>query len=141
VAFSQAALDTITQTCKGTTLAQPQQLIVYTHIYSDTQLATANNLLRQFGTFGLTTPGIENVSTTAAHKGRRQLTGWSKPVFLYSSYNDQAQACARSLASWLGAQPGFESATPSAIALPMRLHGDPNVIEFWIPEPGKPSSP
>jgi hypothetical protein len=141
VAFTQTALDTIAQTCKGTALAQPQQLIVYTHIYSDTQLATANHLLRQFGTFGLATPPIENVSTTAARKGRRQLTGWSKPVFLYSSYNDQAQTCARSLASWLGAQPGFGNATPSAIALPMRLHGDPNVIEFWIPEPGNPASP
>jgi hypothetical protein len=138
---SQAALDTITQACKGTALAQPQQLIVYTHIYSNTQLETATNLLQQFGKFGLTTPSIENVSTTAARKGRGALAAWNKPVFLYSSYNDQAQTCARSLASWLGAQEGFQNATPTAIPLHMRLHGDPNVIEFWIPAPGNPPSP
>ena len=138
---AQVAPDTISQNCKGTTLAQPQQLIVYTHVYSNTQVVTATNLLRQFGKFGLTTPSLENVSTTAAHNGRAELAGWSKPVFLYSSYNEQAQNCARSLASWLGAQPAFKNTTPTAIPLPMRLHGDPNVIEFWIPEPANPPLP
>jgi hypothetical protein len=137
-ASTQAALDKITQVCKGAALAQPQQLIVYTHIYSGDQAETATNLLRQFGKFGLTTPDFENVSTTAKRKGRGELAGWSKPVFLYSSYNVQAQTCAQSLAGWLGAQAGFENTTPTAIPLPMRLRGNPNVIEFWIPEPGTP---
>jgi Patatin-like phospholipase len=140
-ASDQGALDAASQACKGARFAQPQQLIVYIHTYSDKQLKAATSLQGQFGKFGLTAPSVENVSAAPTRKGRGALAAWGKPVFLYSSYNDQAQACANSLAIWLGTQQGFQNAAPTAIPLHMRLHGDPNVIEFWIPDPGSPPTP
>jgi hypothetical protein len=131
--------DTVTQACSGTAAEQPQQLSIYMQIYDESQRATASSLQRQFGTFGLGTPGIENVARTAKHAGRMHTAAWRKPVFLYSTDGVQAQACARSLASWLGTQAAFRNTTPAALPLPMRLHGNPNVIEFWIPAPVSPA--
>jgi hypothetical protein len=122
-----------TQACSGDAATQPQQLVVYTQIYSEDQRATATGLLRQIGTFGVATPGIENVSATANRAGHGAPAAWNKPVFIYSTYSEQAPACARVLARWLATQPGFQHAIPKALPLPIRLHGDSNVIEFWLP--------
>ena len=92
-------------------------------------------LMAQFGTFGLNTPGIENVTNTARRTGHRQPASWPRPVLLYNASNDQAQTCAHALAGWLGNQPGFLQMPPTPLPLPTRLHGDPKVIEFWIPAP------
>ena len=127
--LSEAAL----QTCSGASTDQPQHLTVYVQIYSEAQRAPAIGLVRQFADFGLATPGIENVVSSASRSGRGAPAAWDKPVFLYSSYNGQAALCARALATWLAAQPAFRTATPRALALPIRLHGNPDVIEFWLP--------
>lgn len=125
--------DVVSQACGATASATPGPFVVYIQIYDDSQRAMADRLMRQFGTFGLSTPGIENVANTALRAGHKQPASWPRPVLLYNAANDQAQACARSLASWLGSQPGFHQATPTALPLPTRLHGNPKVIEFWIP--------
>ncbi|MEP7184325.1 MAG: hypothetical protein ABI767_00690 [Rhodanobacter sp.] len=131
---SQAALtDTAIEACSGATTDQPQHLMVYVQIYSEKQRAPAAGLLRQFAGFGLATPGIENVVTSASRSGHSAPAAWDKPVFLYSSYSEQAPMCARALARWLAAQPAFQGWTPRALPLPIRLHGDPDVIEFWLP--------
>ncbi len=130
-----------TPACSGATVAQPQQLIVYTQIYSADQRALATVLLHQLDTFGVATPGIENVAATADRAGRGAPTAWSEPVFLYSTYSDQAPACAGALARWLAGQPGFHHAIPKALPLPIRLHGDSNVIEFWLPASAKQPPP
>ncbi|MEO6926417.1 MAG: hypothetical protein ABI129_07070 [Rhodanobacter sp.] len=130
---SEAAGIDASQACGATASATPGPFVVYIQIYDDSQRAMATRLMRQFGTFGLSTPGIENVANTALRAGHKQPASWPRPVLLYNAANDQAQACARSLASWLGSQPGFHQTTPTALPLPTRLHGNPNVIEFWIP--------
>jgi len=107
--------------------------VIYIQIYDDSQRAMASRLMAQFGTFGLNTPGIENVTHTARRAGHRQPASWPRPVLLYNASNDQAQVCASALAGWLGSQPGFLQAAPTPLPLPTRLHGDPKVIEFWIP--------
>ena len=128
-ALSAAAV----QACSGATTEQPQRLIVYVQIYSENQRAQATGLLRQLADFGLATPGIENVVSSASRSGHGAPAAWDKPVFLYSSYSEQAPMCARALARWLAAQPAFRDSTPRALPLPIRLHGDPDVIEFWLP--------
>jgi hypothetical protein len=131
---STAALsDAAMQACSGATTDQPQHLIVYVQIYSEGQRAPAAGLLRQFADFGLVTPGIENVVSSASRSGHGAPAAWDKPVFLYSSYSEQAPMCARALARWLAVQPAFRGSTLQALALPIRLHGDPDVIEFWLP--------
>jgi hypothetical protein len=109
--------------------------VVYIQIYDESQRAMASHLMSQFGAFGLSTPGIENVTNTALRARHRQPASWSRPVLLYNASNDQAQVCASALAGWLGSQPGFLQAAPTPLPLPTRLHGDPKVIEFWIPAP------
>jgi hypothetical protein len=128
-----ALTDAATQACSGAGTDQPQHLVVYTQIYAEEQRAPAAALLRQFAGFGLATPGIENVVSSASRSGHGRPAAWDKPVFLYSSYSEQAAVCARALSRWLAAQPAFRDATPRALALPIRLHGGPDVIEFWLP--------
>lgn len=128
-----ALSDAATQACSGAGTDQPQHLVLYAQIYSEEQRAPAAALLRQFAGFGLATPGIENVVSSASRSGHARPAAWDKPVFLYSSYSGQAAICARALAHWLAAQPAFQDSTPRALALPIRLHGGPDVIEFWLP--------
>ncbi|MDQ6647197.1 MAG: patatin-like phospholipase family protein, partial [Pseudomonadota bacterium] len=97
------------QACSGATTDTPQHLIVYVQIYSEEQRAAAAGLLRQLVGFGMATPGIENVVTSASRSGHGAPAAWDKPVFLYSSYSEQAPMCARALARWLAAQPAFSS--------------------------------
>lgn len=130
-----ALSDAATQACNGAGTDQPQHLAVYAQIYGEEQRAPAAALLRQFAGFGLATPGIENVVSSASRSGHDRPAAWDKPVFLYSSYSEQAAICARALSRWLAAQPGFQDSTPRALALPIRLHGGPDVIEFWLPAP------
>src|SRR5574337_452796 len=131
---SAAALtDAAMQACSCAATDQPQHLIVYAQIYNEEQRAPAAGLLRQFAGFGLATPGIENVVSSASRSGHAAPAAWDKPVFLFSSYSEQAPMCARALARWLAAQPAFRGSTPRALPLPIRLHGDPDVIEFWLP--------
>lgn len=119
--------------CGAAASATPGPFVIYIQIYDDSQNALAKKLMGQFGTFGLSTPGIENVTATALRARHRQPASWPRPVLLYSASNDQAQACASALAGWLGGQPGFLQTAPTPLPLPTRLHGDPKVIEFWIP--------
>jgi hypothetical protein len=128
-----ALANAATQACSGAGTDQPQHLAVYTQIYGEGQRAPATALLRQFAGFGLATPGIENVVSSASRSGHDRPAAWDKPVFLYSSYSEQAAICARALSRWLAAQPAFQDSTPRALALPIRLHGGPDVIEFWLP--------
>jgi hypothetical protein len=130
---TEAAGSDVSQSCGAAANATPGPFVVYIQIYDENQRALASRLMAQFGTFGLSTPGIENVATTARRAGHRQPTSWPRPVLLYNASNDQAQTCARALASWLGSQPGFLQVAPTPLPLPTRLHGDPKVIEFWIP--------
>ena len=123
----------VSQACGAAASTTPGPFVVYIQIYDEDQRAMASRLLAQFGTFGLSTPGIENVANTARKSGHRQPASWPRPVLLYNASNDQAQACARALAGWIGTQPGFLQAAPTPLPLPTRLHGDPKVIEFWIP--------
>jgi hypothetical protein len=123
----------VSQACGASASATPGPFVVYLQIYDDSQRAMAMRLMRQLGTFGLGTPGIENVTSTALKARHRQPASWSRPVLLYNASNDQAQACASALAGWLGTQPDFLQAAPTPLPLPVRLHGDPKVIEFWIP--------
>jgi len=123
----------VSQSCGAAASATPGPFVVYIQIYDEGQRAMASRLLARFGTFGLSTPGIENVANTARKSGYRQPASWPRPVLLYNASNDQAQACAHALAGWLGTQPGFLQAAPTPLPLPTRLHGDPKVIEFWIP--------
>ncbi|MEO7072207.1 MAG: patatin-like phospholipase family protein [Rhodanobacter sp.] len=132
-ADASALTDAATQACSGAGTSQPQHLVLYAQIYGEQQRAPAAGLLRQFAGFGLATPGIENVVSSAARSGHDRPAAWDKPVFLYSSYSPQAAQCARALSRWLAAQPAFHASTPRALALPIRLHGDPDVIEFWLP--------
>ncbi|MEP6899148.1 MAG: patatin-like phospholipase family protein [Rhodanobacter sp.] len=125
--------DAAVQACSGATVDQPQHLAIYAQIYAESQRAMATTLLHQFGAFGLATPGIENVTATASHSGRGAPAAWNKPVFLFSTYSEQAPACAHSLARWLATQPGFQTTTPTALPLPIRLRGNPDVIELWLP--------
>jgi len=127
----------VNQACGATASATPGPFVVYIQIYDDSQRAMASRLMAQFVTFGLNTPGIENVSNTARRAGHRQPASWPRPVLLYNASNDQAQTCAHALAGWLGSQPGFLQAPPTPLPLPTRLHGDPKVIEFWIPAPSR----
>lgn len=133
-ADTSALADAATQACSGAGADQPQHLVLYAQIYAEEQRAPAAGLLRQFAGFGLATPGIENVVSSARRSGRDRPAAWDKPVFLYSSYSEQAAVCARALSHWLAAQPAFQDATPRALALPIRLHGGPDVIEFWLPD-------
>ena len=130
---TEVAGSDVSQSCGATASATPGPFVVYIQIYDESQRALASRLMAQFGTFGLGTPGIENVANTARRTGHRQPTSWPRPVLLYNASNDQAQACARALAGWIGSQPGFLQAAPTPLPLPTRLHGDPKVIEFWIP--------
>ncbi len=123
----------VSQACGAAASATPGPFVVYIQIYDDSQRAMASRLMAQFGTFGLNTPGIENVTNTARRTGHRQPASWPRPVLLYNASNDQAQTCAHALAGWLGNQPGFLRMPPTPLPLPTRLHGDPKVIEFWIP--------
>jgi hypothetical protein len=123
----------VSQACGASASATPGPFVVYLQIYDDSQRPMAMRLLRQLGAFGLGTPGIENVSNTALKARHRQPASWSRPVLLYNASNDQAQTCASALAGWLGTQPGFLRMAPTPLPLPVRLHGDPKVIEFWIP--------
>jgi hypothetical protein len=107
--------------------------VVYIQIYDEGQRAMAGRLMARFGAFGLSTPGIENVANTARKTGHRQPASWLRPVLLYNASNDLAQACAHAMAGWLGTRPGFLQAAPTPLPLPTRLHGDPKVIEFWMP--------
>ena len=125
----------VSQACGAAASATPGPFVVYIQIYDDSQRAMASRLMAQFGTFGLNTPGIENVTNTARRTGHRQPASWPRPVLLYNASNDQAQTCAHALAGWLGNQPGFLRVPPTPLPLPTRLHGDPKVIEFWIPAP------
>ena len=128
-----ALADAAMQACSGAATNQPQHLIIYVQIYSEEQRVPATGLLRQFASFGLATPGIENVVSSAGRSGHGAPAAWDKPVFLYSSYSEQAPMCARTLARWLAGQPAFQGSTPRALPLPIRLHGNPDVIEFWLP--------
>lgn len=123
----------VSQACGSAVSATPGSFVVYIQIYDDSQRALANRLKGQFGIFGLGAPGIENVVATARRTGHRPPTSWSQPVLLYNASNGQAQACAYALAGWLAGQPGFLQAAPTALPLPTRLHGDPKVIELWMP--------
>lgn len=123
----------VTQACGDAASATPGPFVIYIQIYDESQRAMAVRLMRQFGSFGLGTPGIENVANTALRSGHRQPAAWPRPVLLYNAANDQAQACASALAGWSAGQPGFRQSAPTALPLPTRLHGDPKVIEFWIP--------
>jgi len=134
-ADTSALTDAATQACSGAGTDQPQHLAVYAQIYDEAQRAPAAGLLRQFAGFGLATPGIENVVSSASRAGHDRPAAWDKPVFLYSSYSEQAAVCARALSRWLAAQPAFQDSTPRALPLPIRLHGGPDVIEFWLPAP------
>jgi hypothetical protein len=125
-----------TRACSGAAAELPQQLVVYTQIYDESQRAPAARLLQQFAAFGVATPGIENVAATANRAGHSPPAAWTKPVLLFSSYSAEAPACARSLARWLATQPDFQGVRPSALPLPIRLHGDADTIEFWLPVPG-----
>ncbi len=132
-AATAALTNAAMQACSGATTEQPQHLIVYVQIYSEEQRAPATALARQFAGFGLATPGIENVVSSAIRSGHGAPAAWDKPVFLYSSYSEQAAVCARALVRWLAVQPAFQGSMPRALPLPIRLHGDPDVIEFWLP--------
>ncbi|MEO6800315.1 MAG: patatin-like phospholipase family protein [Rhodanobacter sp.] len=132
-AGTEVAGTDVRQACGATASATPGPFVVYIQIYDDSQRAMASHLMRQLGTFGLSIPGIENVTQTARNAGHRQPASWPRPVLLYNASNDQAQTCARALADWLGRQATFIQAAPIPLPLPTRLHGDAKVIEFWIP--------
>ncbi|MFS8136875.1 MAG: hypothetical protein ACMG50_01990 [Thermomonas sp.] len=139
--LSSAALaDASLKNCGGTLSEQPRRLVIYVQIYSEGERVQASALLREFAAFGLATPGIENVAASASRSGRGAPAAWNKPVFLYSSFSEQAPACARSLARWLHAQPLFRDVAPRALPLPIRLHGNPDVIEFWLPATAREST-
>ena len=132
------ATQAVWEACSGAAMPLPRRITLYAQIYGESQRPASSQLLARINALGLLTPGIENVSWTARRAGRQAPTGWTTPVFLYSSDNEQGQACARALAAWLTTQPGFAGVTVQALPLPIRLHGDPNVIEFWMPHVDRP---
>ena len=108
-----------------------RRFIVYTQIYDEAERAGAEALLPQLRDLGVATPGIENVTVTAASQGRTLPFQWHAPTLLYSS---AGTACASAISAWLDATRPFASAkAPQAVPFPLSIRGEPNVIELWLP--------
>ena len=131
---AEAPASTVLAACGRTKAPPPQRFVLYTQIYTEAQRKNIKPLLQELDGMGLTTAGIENVAVTATRAGRKPPIAWDRPVFLYSSYSEQGQACAQAMAIWLDAQPGFGKPEAAAMPIPVRLRGRSDVIEFWIPQ-------
>jgi hypothetical protein len=108
-----------------------RRFIVYTEIYDEAERAGAEALLPKLRDLGVATPGIENVTTTAASQGRTLPFQWHAPTLLYSN---AGAACASAISAWLDAIRPFPSArAPQAVPFPLSIRGEPNVIELWLP--------
>jgi hypothetical protein len=112
-----------------------RRFIVYTQIYDEAERAGAETLLPQLRDLGVATPGIENVTASAASQGRTLPFQWHAPTLLYSS---AGKACATAISAWLDATHPFASArAPQAVPFPRSIRGEPNVIELWLPATAK----
>jgi Patatin-like phospholipase len=108
-----------------------RRFIVYTQIYDEAERAGAETLLPQLRELGVATPGIENVTATAASQGRTLTFQWQAPTLLYSS---AGAACASAITAWLDAtRPLAHAKAPQAVPFPLSIRGQPNVIELWLP--------
>ena len=134
-AIMDGAAQTVWTVCSGANQPLPQRLRIYAQIFVESQRPVVRRFRDRIHSVGLATPGIENVTETAARKNRHRPLSWPQPTLLYSGENQQAQACSSALAEWLSQQPDFTGPPVQARALPVNLHGDPNVIELWLPRP------
>ncbi|WEN15854.1 patatin-like phospholipase family protein [Rhodanobacter sp. AS-Z3] len=108
-----------------------RRFVVYTQIYDETERASAEAVLPQLRDLGVATPGIENVTASAASHGRNLPFQWHTPTVLYSGSGTQ---CASAISAWLDGTRPFASTKPAqAVPFPLSIRGEPNVIELWIP--------
>ncbi|WP_350016514.1 patatin-like phospholipase family protein [Rhodanobacter sp. IGA1.0] len=113
-----------------------RRFVVYAQIYDEAERAAAETLLPQLRDLGVATPGIENVTASAASRGRTLPFQWHVPTVLYS---DAGTQCASAISAWMGATRPFDSPrAPQAVPFPLSIRGEPNVIELWIPATAKP---
>ncbi|WP_426690419.1 patatin-like phospholipase family protein [Rhodanobacter ginsengiterrae] len=113
-----------------------RRFIVYTQIYDEAERASAEALLPQLRDLGVATPGIENVTASAASHGRTLPFQWHAPTVLYSG---AGTACASAISTWLDATRPFTSTRAAqAVPFPLSIRGEPNVIELWIPATTRP---
>ncbi|MEO5829515.1 MAG: hypothetical protein ABIQ36_03000, partial [Rhodanobacter sp.] len=113
-----------------------RRFVVYTQIYDEAERAGAEAVLPQLRELGVATPGIENVTASAAGHGRTLPFQWHAPTVLYSASGTQ---CASAISAWLVATKPFVSTKPAqAVPFPLSIRGEPNVIELWLPTTAKP---
>lgn len=107
-----------------------QRLVLYTQVYSEVERGTARKFLNGLADLKISTPGIENVLTSAARNGAAGPAAWRQPTFIY--HMDAEAKCATFLASEF-------PASARAIKLSESLPAEPGVIEFWLPPIGQKS--
>jgi len=89
--------------------------VVYAQIYDEAERAAAETLLPQLRDLGVATPGIENVTASAASHGRTLPFQWHVPTVLYS---DAGTQCASAISAWMGATRPFDSPRAPGRAVP-----------------------
>jgi hypothetical protein len=107
-----------------------QPFTVYTQIYDEQSRSYVSSALSLMGNLGLIARGIENVTATAAAKGRPAPFEWRQPAVIYGP---GGAMCAKALAAWTNeAIPQFKSTQVRAVALPAGT-GKSGIIELWVP--------
>lgn len=105
--------------------------MLYTQIYDETQRDGAASLLKRARAAGITTPGVENVTATAARKGTAVPGRWRQPTLLYRT---EGAACAQALVAFLNyPRPANAPDAVQAVLMPQQLGGPVNVMELWLP--------
>lgn len=125
-ADSAALASRVTDQCA----ASGQPFTLYTQVYDENTRTLASIALAKVRAMGVVVPGIENVSATAASKGRAAPYEWRTATVLYPP---EGAACATALVTWANAAVPALKNVP-ARAVPMRAGvGRPNVLELWLP--------
>lgn len=101
-----------------------QHVVLYTQIYSELERNTARTFFEGLAWQNISTPGIENVVTSAVRKGGGKAGTMAQPTFIY--HMEAEAACAQFLAHAF-------SPSAKAIQLSAYLPAVPGVIEFWLP--------
>jgi hypothetical protein len=110
--------------------ASGQPFTLYTQVYDENTRTLASTALAKVRAMGVVVPGIENVSATAASKGRAAPYEWRTATVLYPP---EGAACATALVAWANAAVPALKNVP-ARAVPMRAGvGRPSVLELWLP--------
>jgi len=122
----QTAAATLAQACKPGPWG-PVQL--NTHIFNEDARALAVAFGKDAADAGVTTVGIENVTTSAARNGAATPIPWPQPTFIY--HTKAEEGCATALAAAFNS--AHQGAGSVARQLPHRLRATPGVIELWLP--------